>query len=210
MHRFFASFLYGVMLLGPSMAAAGACDAPLVEPSAEARSAIQLVERKPLNELLPLAVAGNATAQTVLGVIYGTGRGVPQDSEKSVYWYSQAANAGLAVAQANLAFMYFKGEGVPQNDSLAFYWAEKAAAQGHFQGRLMLGHAYRTGTGVKQDRTEARKCYFAPAMEGNLRAQMALMSMDEEDEEEPSQRSRSQPDAVDDLRRSQQPAHDGA
>ncbi|WP_457447982.1 tetratricopeptide repeat protein [Roseateles sp. P5_E4] len=181
MHRFFAGFLYGVMLLSPSMAAAGACDGPLVERNSEARSAIELVERKPFNELLSLAVAGNASAQNMLGVIYGMGQGVPHDSEKSAHWYSQAANAGLAVSQANLAFMYFKGEGVPKNDSLAFYWAEKATAQGHFQGRLTLGHFYRTGIGVKQDRAEARKCYFALAIEGNLRAQQALMSMDEEE-----------------------------
>jgi len=163
------------------MAAASACDVPLSERSDEARSAVELVERKPLNELLSLAVAGNASAQNMLGVIYGMGQGVPQDSEQSAHWYSQAANAGLAVSQANLAFMYFNGEGVPKNESLGFYWAEKAAAQGHFQGRLMLGYAYRTGTGVKQDRIEARKCYFALAMAGNLRAQQALMSMAEEE-----------------------------
>ena len=58
----------------------------------------------------PLAEQGNASAQTILGLIYYDGKGVPQDYQKAVYWYQKAAKQGITVAQANLGTMYALGE----------------------------------------------------------------------------------------------------
>ena len=56
-------------------------------------------------EWLPLAEAGNATAQYNLGLLYDKGQGVPQDDQEALRWWRKAAEQGLAKAQAALGFM---------------------------------------------------------------------------------------------------------
>ena len=41
-----------------------------------------------LKEWRPLAEQGSAQAQFHLGIMYNRGRGVPQDFEQAVYWWS--------------------------------------------------------------------------------------------------------------------------
>jgi TPR repeat protein len=50
----------------------------------------------------PLAQAGNAKAQNVLGVMYRKGEGVARSSGKAFMWFSLAARKGDPGAQANL------------------------------------------------------------------------------------------------------------
>ena len=52
-----------------------------------------------LADLRARAEAGDATAQLDLGLMYGTGRGVPQDFAEAVGWYRKAAEQGTALAQ---------------------------------------------------------------------------------------------------------------
>jgi TPR repeat protein len=47
-----------------------------------------------------LAEQGNAVAQSMLGVMYGSGQGVPQDHVQAVMWLRKAAHQGDASAQA--------------------------------------------------------------------------------------------------------------
>ena len=42
-----------------------------------------------LEEILPLAEAGNADAQRLLGVMYRQGQGVAKDAERALYWTQQ-------------------------------------------------------------------------------------------------------------------------
>src|SRR6266511_426204 len=63
----------------------------------------------------PFAEAGNARAQTHLGFMYSTGRGVPQNYIMAVYWYRRAAEQGEPSAQYMLGLLYDKGQGTPQN-----------------------------------------------------------------------------------------------
>ena len=53
----------------------------------------------------PLARAGNAKAQNVMGVMYGKGEGVARSSAKAFMWFSLAAKRGDAQAKANLQEM---------------------------------------------------------------------------------------------------------
>ena len=62
-----------------------------------------------LREWKPLAEQGNTDAQYNLGVMYGKGRGVPQDDKTALKWYRLAAEQGNAAAQHNLGCMYEKG-----------------------------------------------------------------------------------------------------
>jgi uncharacterized protein len=49
-----------------------------------------------LREWKPLAKQGNAIAQTILGVMYSEGKGVPKNEETAVKWYRLAAEQGDA------------------------------------------------------------------------------------------------------------------
>ncbi|MCP4394270.1 MAG: SEL1-like repeat protein [Alphaproteobacteria bacterium] len=55
------------------------------------------------------AEAGVVEAQFYLAILYGTGEGVEQDSEKAFEWLLKAAKQGVA------DFCYENGEGVEQN-----------------------------------------------------------------------------------------------
>ena len=50
----------------------------------------------------PLAAAGNAKAQTVLGTMYHRGQGVARNSLRAFVWFSSAAARGDARAKAGL------------------------------------------------------------------------------------------------------------
>jgi uncharacterized protein len=76
-----------------------------------------------------LAHRGNAHSQVVLGFMYATGHGVPQNFERAVGWYQRAAEQGDPTAQYLLGLMYDKGQGVPQDSILAHKWLILAAGR---------------------------------------------------------------------------------
>jgi TPR repeat protein len=84
-----------------------------------------------LREWKPLAEQGNAVAQTLLGVMYDKGDGVPQDDKTAVKWYKLAAEQGVARAQYNLGLMYGLGRGVIQDNVYAHMWWNIAASSGN-------------------------------------------------------------------------------
>ena len=80
---------------------------------------------------LKAAEQGSATAQFNLGVLYDTGKGIPQDYVEARKWYLKAAEQGEASAQNNLGLLYSEGHGIPQDYVTAYAWANIAAAQGN-------------------------------------------------------------------------------
>ena len=86
-----------------------------------------------LDELFPLAQAGNADAQAVLGSMYDEGKGVVADHVKAAQWYRLAAEAGDSFAQFNLGAMYADGEGVLQDYQIAYMWFSVATIVGFEQ-----------------------------------------------------------------------------
>jgi TPR repeat protein len=76
-----------------------------------------------------MARRGDARSQTVLGFMYATGRGVPQNFERAVDWYHRAAEQGDPTAQYLLGLMYDKGQGVQQDWILAHKWLILAAGK---------------------------------------------------------------------------------
>ena len=80
------------------------------------------------NELSPLALRGNARAQTLLGFMYENGFGVPQAYDAATDLYQRAAVQGDPSAQSRLGLSYDKGHGVPQNAILSYKWLDLAAA----------------------------------------------------------------------------------
>ncbi len=75
---------------------------------------------------LPLAVKGDARAQSYLGYMYAHGQGVPQNFIVAAAWYRCAGDQGFANAQYELGLMYDKGFGVPQDYVLAYTWLNLA------------------------------------------------------------------------------------
>ena len=69
---------------------------------------------------------GYAEAQSILGDMYRTGRGVAQDHAEAVHWYRLAAEQGHALAQSNLGVRYATGRGVPQDYAEAVRWYRHA------------------------------------------------------------------------------------
>ena len=88
--------------------------------------------------LLPLAEQGNSKAQYTLGLMYETGREVPQDYKEAVKWYRLSAEQGDASAQCSLGEMYYGGEGVPQDYAEAIRLWKLAAEQGDEEAQYNL------------------------------------------------------------------------
>jgi TPR repeat protein len=79
--------------------------------------------------LTPLALRGDARAQSFLGFMYENGYGAPQAYDAAADLYRQAAICGNPFGQGMLGLMYDKGHGVPQDFVLAYKWLNLAAAR---------------------------------------------------------------------------------
>jgi TPR repeat protein len=77
---------------------------------------------------IPLAERGSAPAQTYLGFMFETGRGVPQNYTEAAMWYRRAAEQGDSLAQYSLGLLYDRGQGVPQDIVEAGKWLNLSAA----------------------------------------------------------------------------------
>jgi TPR repeat protein len=85
------------------------------------------------------------------GVMYDNARGVAQNYQEAVKWYTLAAEQGLAGAQYNLGRIYANGTGVVQNFQEAVKWYRLAAEQANTTAQVNLGEMYENGRGVDQD-----------------------------------------------------------
>ena len=70
------------------------------------------------------AQQGNAIAQTNIGVLYYSGRGVIQDDAHAVEWLQKAALQQQATAERYLGVYHFEGRGGLPRDEVASGAAE--------------------------------------------------------------------------------------
>jgi TPR repeat protein len=77
---------------------------------------------------IPLAERGVAPAQSYLGFMFETGRGVPQNYTEAAMWYRRAAEQGDSLAQYSLGLLYDKGFGVPRDIVEAGKWLNLSTA----------------------------------------------------------------------------------
>ncbi len=80
------------------------------------------------HNFIPLAERGNASAQSYLGFMFETGRGVPQNYTEAAMWYRRAAEQGNGTAQYALGLLYDRGQGVPRDIVEASKWLNLATA----------------------------------------------------------------------------------
>src|SRR3989338_3020925 len=93
-----------------------------------AQEAVKQTPDQEFAMLLKKAKAGDARAQSNLGLMYYDGLVVPKDTAKALEWFQKAAAQGYAEAQYSLGVMYANGLGVPKNAAKAVEWYQKAAA----------------------------------------------------------------------------------
>ena len=99
------SGVIGSALLGGSIVAAFLLGAPsaLAGPWEDGMAAYNRGDYLPAIHLFrPLARQGNPKAQSVIGVMYRKGEGVPRSSSRAFMWFSLAAKRGDAQAKAGM------------------------------------------------------------------------------------------------------------
>ena len=84
---------------------------------------------------IPLAEQGDPAAQTYLGFMFESGRGVPQNYTEAAMWYRRAAEQGDSLAQYSLGLLYDRGFGVPRNIVEASKWLNLSASASPRQSR---------------------------------------------------------------------------
>jgi hypothetical protein len=137
-----------------------------------------------LIDIKPLAEQGHADAQTLLGVMYLKGQGVPQDHKTAVKWLTLAAKQGNAGAQSVLKqlleiifaenFQKSKDALFKKDYATVFRLLKPLAELGHVRAQGNLGVMYKHGHGVTKNDKTAMKWYRLAAEQGNATAQFNL------------------------------------
>ncbi len=113
------------------------------------------------------AQKGHAPAQYQLAVMYYTGEGMEQNTQRARELLEKAAQQGYAPAQYLLALMYSNGAGMEQRyTARAIEWYEKAAQQGYAPAQYLLAEMYYKGEGGKTDKPQARYWLEKAAQQG--------------------------------------------
>ena len=103
-----------------------------------------------------MANKGNVVAQTLLGTLYATGRGLDKVEKKGFKLTSKAATKCHARAEYNLATMYKHGIGVGANGKKANELYNRSADQGFPEAHSTLG--LHISKGVKTCYSDDNKC----------------------------------------------------
>jgi TPR repeat protein len=120
------------------------------------------------------AEQGYPKAQTILGILYGSGQGVQKDDVEAALWFRKAAEQGDAGGQGFLGVMFANGAGVTKDETEAVRWYRKAAEQGNSGAEYNLGNSYAIGQGVEKDDIEAARWFRKSAEQGLAQAQLNL------------------------------------
>jgi TPR repeat protein len=124
-----------------------------------------------LKEVTPLARAGHADAQHLLGLMYYMGRGVARDYKQALTWHRKAADQGKADAQYVVGAMYYTGNAVAADPKAAVSWFRRAAEKGHAEAQHALGLMYcYHAAGLPQDNVLAYMLWNLAASGGNANA----------------------------------------
>jgi hypothetical protein len=127
------------------------------------------------------ANAGNAEAQTSLGMMYFSGdKGFEVDNQEALKWFRRAAEQESKVrhlARQALGTMYVDGRGVDKDLPRAeSYWLA-AAESGDAYIQQMLGRHYEHGSFGRVDLDMARKYYRLAAAQGDEVADALLADL---------------------------------
>jgi TPR repeat protein len=135
--------------------------------------------KKAVEWYLRLAKAGDARAQTSIGLMYARGYGVSKNMTEAHRWWNFAAIQNDPGAQYNLGMTYLSGEGVAVDYDRAARWFREASRRGHVQAQHNLGMMYHEGKGVPKDVRQAYYWVRVAALQGDEVAADALPKLRE-------------------------------
>ncbi|WP_104992636.1 tetratricopeptide repeat protein [Deinococcus sp. NW-56] len=172
MYRFILTLGAGLLSLG--LLAHAQQTAP---PKAPLSACEQLYEQKAYADAAqacePVAEAGNAQAQLILGLLYLGGLEVPGNPQRAVVWLMKAAGQKVAEAQYQLGMAYLSGTGLSApNLVTGVEWLLKAAEQQHPAALAELGNYY---TSQLQDYEKGASYTRRAACLGNVTAQRNMV-----------------------------------
>ncbi|GAB2175365.1 tetratricopeptide repeat protein [Dongia sp. agr-C8] len=134
-----------------------------------------------LKEFLPLAEAGQTSAEAAVGQMYFEGKGMAPDPKEAARWLEPAAAKGNARAQYLLGKLYLSGEGVAAADPAKAAALTKAAAdQMLVEAQVDTCAFYYQGVGVQKDLVQAYLYANLAAQQGSQdgTAILTLLSQD--------------------------------
>jgi TPR repeat protein len=137
------------------------------------RALYQLGRAYAANQQMPEAMAawrkavdkGSTSAMVELGVLYGTGAGVPRDEDQARKLFERAAQAGNPRGISNLAALS-GGGGAPSDPAKARELLGRAA-ETNPEAQYQLGLMLANGTGGAQDDNRARSLFEKAAAQNH-------------------------------------------
>jgi hypothetical protein len=116
----------------------------------------------------------DVSAMTLLGELYASGFGVPQNEAKAAEWYKLAAARGDRNAMFALGILSLQGRAGPRDRDASAKWFAAAAKLGHPLAAYNLALLYMEGQLFPQDFGRAAELLRVAANAGNPEAQYAL------------------------------------
>lgn len=126
-----------------------------------------------VKEWRSLAESGDARSQALIGNMYHSGLGVPQNYVEAFNWHKKAAEQGLTISERVLGEMYSTGQGTIKDNTEAVKWLSKAAEQGDAKAQKRLSLIYQYGGGI-EDKAKALSWLTKAAKQGDAQAQSNL------------------------------------
>ena len=100
--------------------------------------------------------------------MYLNGKGISQDYNQAIQWFTKAERQNNANAQNSLGMMYLYGQGVSQNYNQAILWFTKAAEQGDSHALNNLGVMYSKGEGITSNHIIAYALFKLSGIDNSL------------------------------------------
>ena len=143
--------------------------------------AVKAIERgdseTALKELRPLIEKHDPNAQFLMGMLYDSGNGVPQDQAMAASWYRKAAEQDHLMAQVFLGMLYYSGSGIEKDHKKAAHWLKGPANAGNDEAQFYMGLMYVEGNGIGKDESKAIEWLSKAANQKNTRAMGMLASL---------------------------------
>ncbi len=117
-----------------------------------------------------LASTGDREAQFRLGLYYDSIDPIPDNYQRSIYWYEAAASQGHTLAQYNLGVKFMTGEGVAKDQDKALSLWLQAANAGHMHAQFNVGRAYFLGVGLDENHRKAKFWFEKAAQQGDSKS----------------------------------------
>ncbi|KAL7666120.1 Protein SKT5 [[Candida] zeylanoides] len=126
------------------------------------------------------AALGHVESARILGHYYEIGEIVPQDSNLSIHYYTQAAMGGDAEAMLAMCAWYLVGSEpfLPKDDREAFEWAKRSAQANFTKAKYALGNFYEKGVGCEKSLQESQQWYKRAAEDGDEKSLKRVLDKD--------------------------------